>query len=264
MDTGRVPPIPVGSAPNGVSSDPTYGSPPSATSAPNHSSAGATSAPSTAYGCRFVRSRPRNASAGRVAPGANAMSIGPPAQWIAPLPSARTTTRAPASASRIAVARPARPAPMTATSALGIVAAGARPDQAVEPERPPVQARGDHRLLELATVRDRQGAALALADEVGHRRLHGVADRDRVACDACRVVRHRASRTERAEAALARAHAQPRRPANVVQAARPAPVEDVAEHRARYQLAFAHQVDITATAHLVHHEPPTEPVVARR
>ena len=64
IETGRIPPIPVGSAPYGASSEPAYGSPPAATRASNHSSAGATSAPSTAYGCRFVRSRARSASVG--------------------------------------------------------------------------------------------------------------------------------------------------------------------------------------------------------
>ena len=143
-------------------------------------------------------------------------------------------------------------------------AAGARPDQAVEPERPPLEACGDHRLLELAALRDRLRAALALAEEAGHRLLRGVADRDRIARDARGVVRHRARRPERAEAALARAHAQPRRPADVVEAARPAPVEDVAEHRAGHELALADQVGIAAAARLVRREPAAEPVVARR
>src|SRR5262245_768357 len=107
------------------------------------------------------------ASRGRATRGAKPTSIGPPAQWIAPLPSDRTTTFAPPAANRTAVSRPARPAPMTATSALGI-GGRARPDHAFESKRAPLEPGRDQCLLELPAVGDRLRAALAFADEVGH------------------------------------------------------------------------------------------------
>src|SRR5450759_199854 len=109
-------------------------------------------------------------SRGVDAAGIPATSIPPGPQCVAAWPLARTWTRAPDSAAAMAAVSPARPAPMTTTSALGTDHLPGRfgrlvLDQRFDPQPTFVDTRDHPLLLQLAAGRDGTRSLEALPEE---------------------------------------------------------------------------------------------------
>src|SRR5450759_2641077 len=259
----RVPPMDVGTSWSGVSRSPTYSTPPAARCGRIHSSAAATSSPRNAYGWPIWAASRRRPSRGVDAAGIPATSIPPGPQWVAAWPLARTWTRAPDSAAAMAAVSPARPAPMTTTSALGTDHLPGRfgrlvLDQRFDPQPTFVDA-GDHPLLlQLAAGRDGSRSLEALPEEPEDRSIRQLGDVRRTGMP--RPFPHDAGGPERAEATLARPHPEACAAPDVIERAARMPVEEVVQHGPGHELALAQEVGIPAALRLVVGQPMAQPV----